>query len=634
MDANATPETPRRPLASVPPEPGDDAAAVRCAEQALQAMFGDAGIRRVLFVVPPDAEQSSFTYATGKRGRYWNYPPYGLGLIATRLAADGIAVEILNLNDAILGACRRSDGEDDFDYSGIIDAELKAKVDAFDPDIIGLTCMFSQTHPSTVDVSNRLRRIAADTPQAVGGVHVSNAFVGPTTRDDLIAAFPTIDFLFVYEAEIAFADFVRIVNGGQSAAGLAQVAFLGDDRVLYFTAQRRPQGEALDAIPDYRLMGMEGINDNGKIGGFYSLVEPGKRFATVLTNRGCRAQCTFCSVRNFNGVGVRGRSVSSVVDELLMLKNDYGIGHIMWLDDDLLYNSGRALELFNEMIRRDVAMTWDCTNGVLATSCTDELMRAAADSGCIGLNIGMESGNPETLKKIRKPGTVKNFLKAAEVLRGIERINARVFIMIGFPGETYRQIYDTINVAREMDLDWCNVFILQPLPNTPIFDQMVADGMIDDVDFGEVRFTTGAYGTLRKAAEKSAAPRDMLSIDFKDAFAGHSMDDIPGPAELDDIWAYMNFHLNFARLFRESREAKLVQQMKWLKNITDLIAPDNAFAKYFQGYLAYKLDGAIDEALIRDLEDCISRLPYWRDRLDDFDLSPDDLRSRTFPLKL
>ena len=66
------------------------------------------------------------------------------------------------------------------------------------------------------------------------------------------------------------------------------------------------------------------------------------QFATVLSNRGCRAQCTFCSVRNFNGVSVRQRSVESVLDELELLKDRYGIGHFVWLDDDLLKDHRRA----------------------------------------------------------------------------------------------------------------------------------------------------------------------------------------------------------------------------------------------------------------------------------------------------
>ena len=84
-----------------------------------------------------------------------------------------------------------------------------------------------------------------------------------------------------------------------------------------------------------------------------------------------------------------------------------------------------------------------------------------------------EFRNRKILKEIRKPGTVENFIKAAEIFRKFPEINARVFLMIGFPNESYRQILDTINVSNEMSLDWHNVGILQPLPNTPIFNSMV-----------------------------------------------------------------------------------------------------------------------------------------------------------------
>ena len=65
------------------------------------------------------------------------------------------------------------------------------------------------------------------------------------------------------------------------------------------------------------------------MGSYTGLIPEKKRFATVLSNRGCRAKCTFCSVRNFNGRGVRRREVSSVIDELLMLREVYGVEHIM-----------------------------------------------------------------------------------------------------------------------------------------------------------------------------------------------------------------------------------------------------------------------------------------------------------------
>ena len=53
----------------------------------------------------------------------------------------------------------------------------------------------------------------------------------------------------------------------------------------------------------------------------------------------------------------------------------------MWLDDDLLYNTGRTIELFNEMVKQNVEITWDASNGVIAASVTDEIMSAAQRVG-------------------------------------------------------------------------------------------------------------------------------------------------------------------------------------------------------------------------------------------------------------
>ena len=57
------------------------------------------------------------------------------------------------------------------------------------------------------------------------------------------------------------------------------------------------------------------------------------------------------------------------------------------------------------------------------------------------------------------------------------------------------KILDTIAVAKEMDLDWCRTQVLQPLPNTPIYQEMVDAGLISEDEKG--RFTVGAYGKAK-----------------------------------------------------------------------------------------------------------------------------------------
>ena len=596
----------------------------------IDRLFPGRCIRRFLLVIPPDADKQMFNYSTAKRGRYWNFPPYGPGVLAAHLREEGVEVDILNLNNEVLKACQTSTQDADFDFDQEWKAPLTWKIQSFSPDLVAISCMFSQAHDSTVTVTNEVKRQFPHIPIAMGGVHITNCLVNEETSASFVKDFSNANFFFTYEAELALRKFVNVVNGKTPLSGLAQVCFNIAGEQLYFGQRSTPGEEDLDIIPAFDIMDVPNLSRHGKIGSFYCHIKPGSILATSLSIRGCRAQCTFCSVRNFNGVGVRSRSVQSVIDELLILRDTYGVDHIMWLDDDLLRGHDRALNLFNEMVRQDVGMTWDCTNGVIAASCTDELVAAMAESGCIGLNIGMESGNANILRDIKKPGAPKTFLRAAEVLRRYEQINARVFLMLGFPGETYRMILDTIELSRAMDLDWYNITILQALPNTPIFDSMVEQGYInlETLKFGDIRYNSGAYGKHRKKAEQET---DLLASDFKDAFNRADLDEVPNPEELDTIWAYMNYHLNFRPLFFESRPVKLVQKLQYVTNISDLVAPENAIAMYFQGYLQHQVNGSIDQRVIDNLEERLALSPYWSARFRDFNLSPIHLKTRSFP---
>ena len=198
--------------------------------------------------------------------------------------------------------------------------------------------------------------------------------------------------------------------------------------------------------------------------------------------------------------------------------------------------------------------------------------------------------------------------------------------MIGFPGETLGMIQETINVAREMDMDWSSITVLQPLPNTPIYDLMVQQGLIQNLGSTEVRFNAGGYG---KQDEIDLGLR-LASKSFGEAFGSIPLDAIPTPDQLNDIWFYMNYHLNFHRLFSETRPVKLRQQQLNLAALSDVISPEHGFALYFTGYIQYKLDGTIDPELIQRLRLQLAQSTYWNDRLQAFGLNVSDLERLDF----
>ena len=169
-------------------------------EGEIDRLFPGGCIQRVLIVIPPDADKRMFNYATAKRGRYWNFPPYGPGFLAAHLRDEGLQVDMLNLNDEVLKACQTSAREEDFDFDREWKTALTRKVRSFSPDLVGISCMFSQSHDSTVTVTNEVKSQFPHIPIALGGVHITNWLVNVDTSASFVMDFSNVNFIFTYEA--------------------------------------------------------------------------------------------------------------------------------------------------------------------------------------------------------------------------------------------------------------------------------------------------------------------------------------------------------------------------------------------------------------------------------------------------
>tara|TARA_Y100000031_G_C7956644_1_gene264018 strand:- start:22 stop:573 length:552 start_codon:yes stop_codon:yes gene_type:complete len=182
-------------------------------------------------------------------------------------------------------------------------------------------------------------------------------------------------------------------------------------------------------------------------------------------------------------------------------------------------------------------------------------------------------------------------------------------------------LQDTFNVAMEIDLDWYNITILQKLPNTPIFETNAQSGQIDDVDTREIRYNSGPYGKKREMM------RNRNFASFSNPFENVNMEEIIPSTQLEDIWMYMNFHLNFERLLKIQNSIKLEQQLKYLTYITETVAPDDPLPMYFCGYLQKRVLGVIDPKLLSRLEVTVDSSEYWRNCFKHFNLSISQLAS-------
>ena len=92
--------------------------------------------------------------------------------------------------------------------------------------------------------------------------------------------------------------------------------------------------------------------------------------------------------------------------------------------------------------RNNLNMTWDASNGLIASAAVvePELIAAAERSGCIGAYFGLESGNDKILKSIHKPSGLKHYLKLGPLMNKHPKIFTRGFLMIGFRMKTYLKL--------------------------------------------------------------------------------------------------------------------------------------------------------------------------------------------------
>jgi radical SAM superfamily enzyme YgiQ (UPF0313 family) len=192
--------------------------------------------------------------------------------------------------------------------------------------------------------------------------------------------------------------------------------------------------------------------------------------AHVFTSRGCPGRCAYCAGGLF-GKKFRFRSADSVVDEMISLHRDYGARHFHFVDDAMSMDRDRMRQICGRLIRERLGLTWHMMTRIDAVD--EELLDLAASAGCVQIDYGVESGHPDTLKRIHKPHTVEMVRRVIPLTRrhGIRPV---VFFILGFPWETPQAADATLALMRDLapyvEFLPAIASILIPFPGTELYD--------------------------------------------------------------------------------------------------------------------------------------------------------------------
>jgi radical SAM superfamily enzyme YgiQ (UPF0313 family) len=246
-----------------------------------------------------------------------------------------------------------------------------------------------------------------------------------------------------------------------------------------------------------------------------------------FTTRGCHFDCEFCSVSPFNGKTTRRRPVPEVVKELThvkqwirselveRMKNDtlwrafvtglrirIGIedGTIFAFVDDL-HNSNRTYcrELWAAL--KPLKIKWGCQS-TLFLGDDQEMVKLAAESGCVSVFVGMESLDEDSLEETNKPfNRVQKFSDEIKMFHD-HGIMVNPGIVFGFDSDDESVFERAVEflVKNQVELAYFNV--LTPLPGTALYERYNNAGRIFDRDWAKYDGKHVVYQPSRMTPEQ------------------------------------------------------------------------------------------------------------------------------------
>jgi radical SAM superfamily enzyme YgiQ (UPF0313 family) len=227
--------------------------------------------------------------------------------------------------------------------------------------------------------------------------------------------------------------------------------------------------------------------------------------APVQFGRGCGFACDFCSVHAIYGTTVRHRPVEEVLEEISSLPG----GLIFFVDDNLHAYGGGTMRLLEGMARlRKKRKRWIAQVSVNA-ALEPDVLRLFKASGCMGLIIGFETLNRNSLSQMRKGVNVRSDYRTA--LRLLERhaiMTAGSFVF-GYDHDTKADIIKAHDFARRNNFVHAYFNPIVPTPGTGLYERILGENRFrESLWWLSPRFTYGALPFI---------PKGMRAEELEDA---------------------------------------------------------------------------------------------------------------------
>jgi len=283
--------------------------------------------------------------------------------------------------------------------------------------VIGLSCM-ANLLPFTILAAKAISERYPECQIILGGVG------SKSVEDKILRRFPWIKIICRGEGELTAPELLKTLLSNGDLSYIKGISYRDGDKIIHNPARERITDLDKIPFPQFRKV------DLSKYAGY-----------GMMSSRGCPYPCTFCSVAPVWNLEYYSRSPENIVAEMKRLHEEAGVNICLFQDEFFVSGKKQVMDFCRQLYDSGLEIKWKAFGRV--NLCDVEMMQAMADTGCVELRFGIESGSDAVLKQIKKGFTAAEAMniipKAIEIF---PRVDA--FYVWGFPFETMEDFQQSL----------------------------------------------------------------------------------------------------------------------------------------------------------------------------------------------
>lgn len=378
------------------------------------------------------------------------WPDLGLGYLTTALKRANHDVRVIDLDlEVYLG---------NMTYEGAIKAVAELDVDVVGFKILNLDIPFVREATAAIKARNPKIITIAGGP-------------GTLLKYFLFNHVPHLDYGFLGEAELSLPLFLERLGEPSEYERIPGLIWRDQDLVCMNEPKRIWD---LDSVAPVDWEALAPTR--------YPLDFTGEQRFPIMVTRGCPFRCRYCQSRVLHGPLVRSRSMDSIIDELRYLKKKFNPPIFHVTDDNLTVVPRISVEFPQRLIESGLDFKWRVINGIRLDTLTKDIIRLFEQSGCYYLYVALESGSQRVLDLMDRQTNLQVMIDSVHKVHDYSNIKMLGYVMLGFPGETVDEAKASCRLLLRLPLERGAFFTFTPLPDTPVFYDLLKDGLLEGYD--------------------------------------------------------------------------------------------------------------------------------------------------------